>query len=356
MLVGLVDVDSKIPNLALCKISAYYKEKGDTVEWYNSLTSNPDIIYASKIFNFTEDFKYYPSGVEIIKGGTGYDLSVKLPEEIENMRPDYSIYPDCDYVLGFCTRGCLRSCKFCYVPKKEGKIRIVGDIYDIWDGKSKKIMLLDNNLTAAPEHLEKVCNQLIKEKLVTDFSQGLDIRLMKPWMAPLLNKVRLWKQIHFAFDDIKLEKTLLKQIDMLVENGLKTHKMMFYVLIGFNSTPEEDMRRIMILDSVGADAYVMPYNVKDPYQRRLTTWSNGRYSFKTISWKEYVEGTKRKGGCGVCGESPKKYYQSNMTTRKLCIDCAEKYLPKSVIEKFYDLVVAESEGLDLAQDKQRSLF
>lgn len=299
MKIALVDVDSKIPNLALMKISAYHKSLGDTVEFHDPLFGDkPDLIYASKVFAETQDYAYYPKSVEIIKGGSGYDLKNELPPEMERQYPDYQLY-NCDYAIGFTTRGCIRKCPFCIVPKKEGSIRAVGDIYDFWRGQ-EYLMLLDNNLTAVPEHFEKILKQLIKHEIKTDFSQGLDIRLIEPEMAQLLSKVKLWKQIHFAWDDIRTEKAVLRGIDILTSNGVKPYKLMFYVLIGFNSTPEEDLYRVETLRGLGVDPFVMPYNKSDEYQRRFARWVNHKAIFKTVKWEDYVahskENTTEEGG------------------------------------------------------------
>jgi hypothetical protein len=285
MKVRLVDVDSKIPNLALMKISAYHKAKGDDVDFYNPLFDKPDLIYASKVFDFTPDFMFYPD-CEIVKGGSGYDLKAELLAEIESQFPDYSLYR-CDYAIGFTTRGCVRKCPFCIVPQKEGNIRIVGDIYDFWRGQ-EYLMLLDNNLTALPEHFELICKQLIKEKIKVDFSQGLDIRLITPEMASLLSKVKLLKQIHFAWDDIRIEKAVRRGIEILTKNGVSKHKLMFYVLIGFKSTPEEDLYRVETLRGLGVDPFVMPYNRNDKYQRRFARWVNHKAIFKTVKWEDYI--------------------------------------------------------------------
>lgn len=285
MKVRLVDVDSKIPNLALMKISAYHKAKGDDVDFYNPLFDKPDLIYASKIFDFTPDFMYYPD-CEIVKGGSGYDLKAELLAEIESQFPDYSLYR-CDYAIGFTTRGCVRKCPFCIVPQKEGYIRIVGDIYDFWNGQ-EYLMLLDNNLTAVPEHFEKILKQLIKHEIKTDFSQGLDIRLIEPEMAQLLSKVKLWKQIHFAWDDIRIEKAVRRGIEILTKNGVSKHKLMFYVLIGFKSTPEEDLYRVETLRGLGVDPFVMPYDKTNPYQKRFARWVNHKAIFKTVKWEDYI--------------------------------------------------------------------
>ena len=285
MRVGLVDVDSKMPNLALMKISAYHKKQGNKVKFYQPLFDNPDVIYSSKIFDFTPDYQYYPNDVEIVKGGSGYNLNKKLDKEIEKQYPDYNLY-DCDYAIGFTTRGCVRNCDFCIVPEKEGKIKAVNDIYDFWDGQ-EKLKLLDNNLTAHRKHFKLILNQLIKENIKTDFSQGLDIRLIKPEQAELLSKVKLWGQIHFAFDHIDDEKAVRKGIDILVENGVKKYKLMFYVLIGFDSTPEEDLYRVELLRDLGVDPFVMPYNKSDDYQRKFARWVNHKAIFKTVKWQDY---------------------------------------------------------------------
>lgn len=285
MKVRLVDVDSKIPNLALMKISAYHKAKGDDVDFYNPLFDKPDLIYASKVFDFTDDYLHYPADVEVIRGGTGYDIALTLPDEIESQYPDYDLFR-CDFAIGFTTRGCIRKCPFCVVPKKEGAIRPVGDIYDFWRGQDR-LMLLDNNLTALPDQFERICKQLIKERVRVDFSQGLDIRLITAEMAQLLSQIRLWKQIHFAFDNIALEKQVRAGIKILTENGVSAHKLMFYVLIGFDSTPDEDLYRVEVLRGLGVDPFVMPYNKSDEYQKRFARWVNHKAIFKSVPWHEY---------------------------------------------------------------------
>jgi hypothetical protein len=285
MKVRLVDVDSKIPNLALMKISAYHKANGDDVDFYNPLFDKPDLIYASKVFDFTDDYLYYPADVELIRGGTGYDIALTLPDEIESQYPDYDLFR-CDFAIGFTTRGCIRKCPFCVVPKKEGAIRPVGDIYDFWRGQDR-LMLLDNNLTALPDQFERICKQLIKERVRVDFSQGLDIRLITAEMAQLLSQIRLWKRIHFAFDNIALEKQVRAGIKILTENGVSAHKLMFYVLIGFDSIPDEDLYRVEVLRGLGVDPFVMPYNKSDEYQKRFARWVNHKAIFKSVPWHEY---------------------------------------------------------------------
>ena len=280
MKIGLIDIDSKIPNLALMKISAWHKTQGDSVEFYMPLW-NYDKVYASKVFNFS-DTPELPEGA--VTGGTGFSLTSTLPDEIEAIYPDYSLYR-CDYAMGFITRGCVRKCSFCVVPQKEGKINRVAEISQFWRGQDR-IKLFDNNLTAHPD-----CLSILKELRLTqakiDFSQGLDLRLITPKIAQELSMIRLWKQVHFAWDDIRLEKKIFNGLTILTENGVKKYKIMVYVLIGFDSTHEENYHRVMRLKEYGVDPFVMPYDRSDDYQADFARWVNHKAIFKTVTWEEY---------------------------------------------------------------------
>jgi len=282
MKIGLCDVDSKIPNLPLMKISAYHKQQGDNVEWFES-PFNYDKIYASKIFNFSPDNDYLPP--KTIRGGTGYDLTTILPNKIEEQYPDYGLY-NCAYAMGFLTRGCIRNCPFCLVPQKEGGIRQVANLSDFWKTQNQ-IMLLDNNLTAHSDRL-KLLQQLIDSKAKVDFVQGLDIRLVDLDFAKQLRKVKMWKQIRFAWDWIgQMEKSVIEGIGLLEKARIRPYELMFYVLIGYDSMPEQDLYRVEKLRDLGVDPFVMPFNKSDHYQRRFARWVNRKAIFKSIKWKDY---------------------------------------------------------------------
>lgn len=289
MRIGLIDVDSKIPNLALMKLSAWHKERGDKVGFFDAL-QRYDCVYASKIFDFTDDFKYWP-GCEIVKGGSGYDLEAKLPEEIEHTYPDYGLY-GCDYAMGFVTRGCIRNCPFCIVPKKEGRIHRSAEIEEFWNGQ-ERLMLLDNNLTAAPNVFEKTILRLIDLQIRVDFNQGLDARLIDGTKAKLLSKVRLWKQIHLAWDSVDDEKEVLLGLETLLKYN-SPKRLMIYVLIGFDSTPEEDLYRVERLREMKLDSFAMPFDRRDPYQRNFARWVNHKAIFKSVSWNEYTANRKKR--------------------------------------------------------------
>jgi hypothetical protein len=290
MRVALHQVDGKWPNLALMKLSAWHKSQGDQVEWFYPLSGEYDRVYASKIFDFTPDCPYLPEGT--IRGGSGYgNYEITLTPEQEKAFPDYSLYPEWNAAIGFTTRGCVRRCPFCIVPIKEGRLRVVGDIYDFWNGQ-RKIVLLDNNLTAAPmEHFRRVLRQIIDNNLQADFSQGWDIRLLSEEHAALLSKVRVGRSghHHFAWDNPGDEEAVRRGISLLSKR-MPLRRIIFYVLIGFDTTPEEDLHRVEVLRSLGVDSFVMPYDKRDPYQRQFARYVNRKPIFKSATWDEYRNG------------------------------------------------------------------
>lgn len=252
------------PNLALMKLSAYHKARGDQV-YLNFPLDRPDITYASCVFTWNGKRRpYVPDGA--ILGGSGIDLKAELPAEIEHMMPDYSLYPNVsplakDSSIGFTSRGCIRRCKWCIVPEKEAGIRAVARIYQFWNRGHRKIVLLDNNLLAAP-NWRQTLEDLLAEELKVDFNQGLDIRLVNEENVNYLKRVRLVKQLRFAFDDIAYETAMRRGIELLLDAGIHSRKLFFYVLQGFGDD-ETAVERIDILRSYNVDIYPMPYKGPD---------------------------------------------------------------------------------------------
>ena len=295
MRIGIYDVDSRIPNLALMKISAHHKLLGDEVEMYSPLF-NYDKIYASKVFDFSDGSQLDPS--RMIIGGTGFDLYKTLPQEIEDLTPDYSLY-NYPHNIGFTMRGCRLRCSFCVVPQKEGKPKENSTIDEIWTQRdSDFVMLLDNDFFGNPAWPARI-EEMKALKLKVNFSQGLNIRNLKPEQAEALASVdfqnthRTKKQVYFAWDDPRHEKLIHKGIKLCVDHGIKTWQMAFYVLIGYHSTPAEDMHRIEVLRGYGCDPYSMPYDKSDPYQASFTRWVNHKAIFNTVPFADYAKGIKK---------------------------------------------------------------
>ena len=286
MKVMLINIDSKIPNLALKKIEKYHLDMGDEVIWdFPLMKHNMDKVYVSCVFSWNKHLCNDWVGAEI--GGSGYDLHKNLPKEIENIKPRIN--------WGFTTRGCIRKCYFCIVNEKEGGMRIVGDIYDIWDGESRELMILDNNILALPDHFKKICGQLRKEKLKVDFNQGLDHRLLTPELCNELLTIRHKYEIRFAFDDIAYKPTVLKALKMLKDNGLKDWRTRWYVYIGEKDTFQTVYDRMKILHDHKQGVYVMRdkkiYNV--PEFIALASWGNMMGAFKRPNLKELLENSDR---------------------------------------------------------------
>lgn len=291
MNIGIVSVDSLIPNLALMKLSAWHKALGDRVDLAFPLAADTyDRIYASKVFDFSPDDPT-PWPCEVVRGGTGYTLDSHLPPEAEAAYPDYALF-GCDYALGRITRGCVRRCPWCVVWRQDGKVRQVAELDDFWRGQSR-LRLLDDNLTAIPDLFVATCERLAQEGVEVSF-EALDIRFIDEPAARSLSRVRRWHRVHFAFDDPAHEPAVRRGVAALKAGGFPLSQASFYVLIGFNTTPEEDMHRVMLLDALGVESFAMPFDKSDPYQKRFARWVNAKPAFRSCSFDEYDVNCKRR--------------------------------------------------------------
>lgn len=236
MYIGLHDAEmahfkhKSFPNLALMKISAWHKDKGDTVEWWNPLYRY-DRVYSSKVFDFTPDDPYLPP--DTIRGGTGYrDLPMdkQLPPEIDAVYPDYSIYPECDYAIGYLTRGCPNHCRWCVVPSKEGQIRPYRRWQEIVRQDTDKLILMDNNILACEYGIQQL-DSLIGSGYQIDLNQGMDARLVTDRVADILSHLKWIRFIRFSCDQKAQIDPIKQTIEFLVYRGVRPYRIFIYLLV-----------------------------------------------------------------------------------------------------------------------------
>jgi len=297
MIVLLVDVDSKISNLALMKISAYHKLLGDTVGFG---IENPDKVYISCVFKKNAGqakgiARYYPDA-EIDIGGCGIDLKKELPLEIELIKPDYDLYQT-TYSQGYTSRGCPNKCGFCIVPEKEGKIRIAQHPSEFDDPRFDTMMIMDNNLFGAPqEWQDQVLAWFVGNNMKMLSPQGWDARLLNEHRWLMLSAVKRAQAIHFAWDNVKDEKHIENAIDIMKQSGVSKgylqRQISFYVLAGFESTFEDALYRCTRLKEMGVQSFVMPYHKKDKRINALARWANRPWLYWSIPFEKYEWGKK----------------------------------------------------------------
>ena len=320
--IGLIDVDGHAkkkkwgttiyPNLALCKIASYHREKGDTVEWYDSMFGGEyDIVYMAKVFNFSPDYSERINSKKVIRGGTGYDVYSVLPQEIDDCQPDFSIYtsiPD-NTSYGFLTRGCPNKCMWCVVPKKEGAIRPYWDIDKVANGR-KNVVLMDNNFLAAGDYAHEQLDKIIAKGYRIDLNQANDARLMTDEFARKFAKVK-WidNRIRFGCDTTAQIKHCERAIEMINSYGFKGEYFL-YTMIGGNNGFEECYNRInywyeRLLEhrktKQGRPVYPYAQPYRDPFgkvnevpmwQKDMARWCNKRMIFCTTKFEDY---SPRKG-------------------------------------------------------------
>ena len=287
------------------------------MEWYEPLLhgfpNDPlDKVYMSKVFSFTPDYPYYVNAKEVVKGGSGYGISLEngkevyrrendnqLPYEVEHIYPDYSLYPELtkDTAYGFMSRGCPRGCDFCHVEAKEGrKAYKAADLPEFWRGQ-KNIVLFDPNPIACKEWKD-ILSQLIDSKSWVDFSQGVDIRLMTEEKDEMIKQIKT-KNIHFAWDIYQDKDAVIPKFKEFKRiTGWDKRKLTVYVLTNFNTTIEQDLERIYILRDLGYWPYVMIYDKQHTRPgdtiRKIHRCVNMRAVFETV--RRFEDYQKKEGG------------------------------------------------------------
>lgn len=302
--IHLIDVDSKIPNIALMRLSTYHKQQGNVVTLSKGANApipcdpEPDVCYASIIFrknaHALDNFHWNFPDTQLIIGGVGYSLESRLPQEVEACPPDYSLYHDCDSSYGFSSRGCVRRCGFCVVPKAAAEGTWHKDQHpEIWySPKFQKITFLDNNILADPEYFMGITDWCLERGLTIRFLSGYDIRLLTPAAAVRLHEIRKHHTLSFAWDDIRDERIILEKLDLLrsifSDSDLRAY-VQFYVYVDSDKEYDSAVYRCRTLKSLNCNAFVMINKENHITQRMrdLQRWAARKWIFWSIDIKDY---------------------------------------------------------------------
>ena len=288
----------RFPNLALMRIASWHKAQGHAVEWFNPLFKY-DRVYASKIFTFTPDDPYLPP--DALKGGTGYDVHSRLPDEIAVMPPDYSFYPGVSDAYGFLTRGCPNNCPWCVVPAKEGNIHPVADISDILRER-RSAVLMDNNFLSAPEgFVSGQLTTIADRRIPVDFNQALDARRV-PKYADLLARVKWAKYLRLACDTDDMIGPCADAVGALRRRNLPGDIMVYVLARNGANGMRSALRRIHALQDMDRRVipFVMPFRsladnsvLPDEDVKALARWCNRVWIRKSCDFETYKRNPKK---------------------------------------------------------------
>lgn len=319
----LLQLDGKIPNIALMRIAAHHRFLGDEVElrWTRDVASvapelfgRPDKVYASLIFERTRPvaealLRTYP---DAMVGGTGWDVASTLEAVgISTKRQDYGIYPGWRQSIGFTQRGCRLKCPFCVVPKKEGDVVPELSIYSLWRGDPwpRELILLDNDFFGQPEW-EKRIFEIRKGAFKVSFNQGINARFLTEDTAAAIASVDYRddsmkeRRIYTAWDNSKDEDRLFRGLELLAASGVKPDHIMVYILLGYwpwSDLADWEKRRKKLRD-FGARPYPMPFE-RTPQAVGFQRWVIGAYD-KRIEWERWEKAGYRPERVGLEAEAP----------------------------------------------------
>lgn len=311
MNVRLTQLDGALPNLALMSLAHWHKLRGDRVTVTRDIERDlfePEYgqVYGSAIFDFSAARvdRFMRAWPGAIVGGTGTTSAATISDITGPLHSgvDYSGYPEFAESIGFTQRGCRLKCKFCVVPKKEGRNHRVDSIWGIWRGDPhpKKLHLLDNDFFGQPDGFWR---QAITDIRTGGFkvclSQGINVRLINDEAAAALATIEYRntkfneRKLYTAWDNFGDERIFFTGVDTLERAGIPPKHLMAYMLIGYDKaeTWGRIWHRFNRMVDRGIEPYPMVYNRsrKDLlcFQRWVIT---GLY--RIVEWGDYERSTK----------------------------------------------------------------
>lgn len=328
MKVRLLQLDGKLPNVALMRAAAHHQALGHEVEFafigtVSAAEAQPDadLTYASLIFEKTRPVaealrRQLPKA---LIGGTGWDVASRLEDfGVTTEMSDYSIYPSYRFSIGFTQRGCRLKCGFCVVPKKEGAVKENQTVAEIWRGPPhpRNLVLLDNDFFGQPRWAARI-HEIRTGGFKVNFCQGINARMLNDESAAAIASVPYYnsdftrRQIYTAWDARSDEKRLFEGLEALVRHGVSPKHIMVYVLVGYDhqtggtrALHEDDLYRQQRLREFGAVPYPMPFHRSKElvgFQR----WCVGAYD-KRVPWSDWVQANYRPEKLNLPGYGAKK--------------------------------------------------
>lgn len=309
MNVRITQLDGRLPNLALMRISAFHRKRGDTVRFMRSPhrhLDEPDYdrVYGSAIFRFSakQIERLRAEWPEAVIGGTGTGSPVTVEglNEFEDAGLDYGLYPDFTASIGFTQRGCRLSCKFCVVPGKEGKPLSVASVRDIWRGPPwpRHLHLLDNDFFGEPSWSDRI-EEIRAGGFKVSFTQGINVRAMTDEVAAAIATIQYRddgfkrRRLYTAWDNLKDEEVFFRGVDTLERHGVPPSHLMVFMLIGFDKreTWERIFHRFNRMVARGIRPYPMVFDQSRLDLKRFQRWVvTGLY--RAIPFSEYDAGRK----------------------------------------------------------------
>ena len=281
--VRLVQLDGKLPNIALMKLAHWHRDQGDEVMLTRTVQPGLfeplkfDVVYGSAIFKRSMPLSdllrsAYP-GAQVGGTGSGLPLNVTVEQMMGVERYehyDYSLYPEFPWSIGFTQRGCRYKCPFCVVPRKEGGVVALNTIRDLWrPGTERNIVLLDNDFFGQePQEWQARIREIRDGGFGVNFNQGINVRAITPETAKAVASIRYYnrhfnrRRLHTAWDNLGQEKVFLRGVDRLEAAGIPPQHLMVYMLVGYAA--DETMERVLYrhrrLVERGCRAYPMVYD------------------------------------------------------------------------------------------------
>ena len=325
MRVRLTQIDGKLPNLALMKIAAYHRDRGD--EPMLTRNARRDMfepaygrVYGSTIFtrsmpiveHLKADFPEAIIGGTGLGGSDGWATVEQLIGDPAFDQHDYSIYPGYEHSIGFSMRGCRLKCGFCVVPRKEGAPRSTGTLGSIWRGDPwpKNVVLLDNDFFGQPRPAwESMLSEAKSGGFKLSFNQGINVRLIRDddtaaaiAAAPYYDDDFKTKRLYTAFDNAADEPIFRRGVERLLSAGVRPAHLMCYMLVGYDARETWPLlfQRFNIMQEYGVLAYPMVYQQVGESKsgnslayrdlRLFQKWVIKRY-YEIIPWQDFLAGT-----------------------------------------------------------------